>query len=219
MARVNDKKRALSMRKKGKSYSQIKDALNVSKSTLSYWLRDYPLSQRDLKRLRDNNPKRIEAFRITMAKKREARLESVFAVAKKSIGRLSRRDIFIGGLFLYWGEGTKTSPYRTEIANTDPSILEFFLCWLELQNIDRLSVKVKLHLYSDMNVAKEERYWSERLNVPLKQFQKTQIKKSGSKSGVYKGRFKHGTCSVILDDRDTSELTMQSLSYLQELYK
>ena len=219
MARVNDKKKALDMRKRGKSYSQIKNALGVSKGTLSYWLRDLPLKESDLRKLRDTNPRRIEAFRATMVKKREDRLKKVFEKAQKNIGKLSKRDMFIGGLFLYWGEGTKASLYRLEMTNTDPSMLRFFLRWLEIQNVDRLSVKVKLHLYSDMNIEYEEKYWSRELAISRKQFQKTQIKKTGSKSGVYKGRFGHGTCSVILDNRDMSEFTMKSLEHLQKVYK
>ena len=219
MARVNDKKKALDMRKRGKSYSQIKNVLGVSKGTLSYWLRDLPLKESDLRKLRDTNPRRIEAFRTTMAKKREDRLKKVFEKAQKNIGKLSKRDIFIGGLFLYWGEGTKASLYRLEMTNTDPSMLKFFLRWLEIQNVDRLAVKVKLHLYSDMNIEYEEKYWSRELVISRKQFQKTQIKKSGRKSGVYKGRFGHGTCSVILDNRDMSEFTIKGLEHLQKVYK
>ena len=154
-----------------------------------------------------------------MVKKREDRLKKVFEKAQKNIGKLSKRDMFIGGLFLYWGEGTKASLYRLEMTNTDPSMLRFFLRWLEIQNVDRLSVKVKLHLYSDMNIEYEEKYWSRELAISRKQFQKTQIKKTGSKSGVYKGRFGHGTCSVILDNRDMSEFTMKSLEHLQKVYK
>lgn len=218
MARVEDKKKAIEMRKLGKSYSQIKDELGISKSTLSYWLKNYPLKSKDLKRLRDNNPKRIESFRKTMADKRQERLEVVYSQARYDIKKLSKRDIFIAGLFLYWGEGTKTSRYRTEVTNTDPSMIIFFIKWLDNQKVDRSSLRIKLHLYVDMNQEKEEKYWSRTLCIPRSQFQKTQVKKSGSKSGIYKGRFEHGTCSVIVDNRDLSEYVTQSLKYLQDLY-
>ncbi len=42
MARYEDKKKAISLRKKGYSYNKIKEELGVSKSTLSSWLKDYP---------------------------------------------------------------------------------------------------------------------------------------------------------------------------------
>ena len=41
MARKKDKQKALTMRKKGMSYSQIKEKLGISKSTLSGWLQAY----------------------------------------------------------------------------------------------------------------------------------------------------------------------------------
>jgi len=43
MARFQDKEKALALRKQEMSYSQIKSILGISKSTLSSWLRDYPL--------------------------------------------------------------------------------------------------------------------------------------------------------------------------------
>lgn len=218
MARVEDKKKAIELRKQGLSYSDIKKTLHVSKSTLSGWLKEYPLSKKRMRELRDLNPRRIETFRRTMALKKQERLECVLQDMKKEIGTLSERDVFIAGLFLYWGEGTKTQPYRVEITNTDPNMLDFFLKWLKDQKVDRSRVKVKLHLYSDMDQRKEERYWRKRLNLPKRQFQKTQVKKSGSKSGAYKGLFKHGTCSLILDDRDVSERMQMGLQALREIY-
>lgn len=57
---------AIKMRLEGKSYSQIKEHVKVSKGTLSLWLRKYPLSQEHMRELRDFSEKRIENFRRTM---------------------------------------------------------------------------------------------------------------------------------------------------------
>ena len=39
-----DKNLAIKLRKQGYSYNQINDKLGISKSTLSYWLRDIKIS-------------------------------------------------------------------------------------------------------------------------------------------------------------------------------
>lgn len=52
MARRIDKNKAIKMRESGMSYSQIKAELGVSKSTLSLWLRDLPLSDERIRELR-----------------------------------------------------------------------------------------------------------------------------------------------------------------------
>ena len=109
MARVADKERARRLRAEGKSYSEIKDVLNVGKGTLSAWLNDMPLSREQIRLLRDINPRRIENYRETMRKKRELRLDDAYERVRKDMGKLSRRDLFIGGFYLYWGEGNKSS--------------------------------------------------------------------------------------------------------------
>lgn len=59
MARKLDKQRAILLRKRGYSYSQIKNKLGISKSTLSGWLYDIPLSEKRIRELRDLSPQRI----------------------------------------------------------------------------------------------------------------------------------------------------------------
>ncbi len=107
MTRTLDREKARTLRAKGKSYSEIKKELGIGKGTLSEWLKDMPLSSEQIRLLRDLNPKRIEHFRETMRKKREASFATTYERAKKDIGELSPRDLFIAGLYLYWGEGLK----------------------------------------------------------------------------------------------------------------
>lgn len=95
------------MRRKGMSYSQIKGKLGVSKSTLSGWLYNMPLSKKRIRELQADNPIRIERYRNTMRAKKETRLKEVYRKISKDIGNFSKRDLFLAGLFLYWGEGIK----------------------------------------------------------------------------------------------------------------
>src|SRR4029079_3463303 len=178
MARKEDKQRALVMRKKGMSYSQIKEKLGISKSTLSGWLYDMPLSDKRIRELRADNPVRIERFRNTMRNKREERFANAYQEMSLKISILSSREIFIAGLFLYWGEGNKTTPNAIALTNTNPDMLKFYIRWLNLLGVAKKQLKVSLHLYSDMNVKKQESYWSRQLCIPLSQFRKSYIKKN-----------------------------------------
>src|SRR3989344_4892962 len=108
MAKNDLKQKAIKLRLAGHSYSQIKEKIRVSKSTLSGWLEKFTLSEKRIKELRDNNPRRIENYRNTMRKKKEARLRDIYATVSRDIGSLTKRDLFLAGLFLYWGEGTKS---------------------------------------------------------------------------------------------------------------
>lgn len=199
MARFRDHQRALVLRKQGMSYSQIKKLLGVSKSTLSLWLKDYPLSKERIKELRANNEQRIERFRETMRRKKEARLEKTYKIQKGLILPLDKKESFIAGLFLYWGEGSKSKMDRLSISNTDPNIIKFFINWLNKSlNVNRTKIRILLHLYSDMDIRKETMFWSDQLKIPLSQFNRPYVKKTLSTNVNHKGSFGHGTCNATV---------------------
>ena len=218
MARLADKEKARKLRAQGKSYSEIKHVLGISKSTLSGWLNDMPLSSKQIRQLRDLNPQRIERFRETMRKKREQRLQSVYEQVRKDIGSLSRRDLFIAGLYLYWGEGTKSDQSSIGVANTDPAVIRAFIHWMEIMRIPKDKIRVRLHLYTDMNIKQESLYWSKELDMPLKQFRKPYVKNSSLAGLTYKTGHGHGTCNLRFGNVARWEYITMALKRLRELH-
>jgi hypothetical protein len=218
MAKPELRSKAIEMRFQGMSYTLIREALGVSKGTLSSWLRQYPLSEERIRMLRDFNQQRIERCRETKARKRSVRLEGVYQTALANIGSLSEREIFLCGLFLYWGEGGKTQNCRTSISNTDPAVLNFFLTWLVAQGIEREHLKVHVHLYHDMDIESELAYWSNTLALPRKNFRKPYIKRSTRSSLTYRQRFTHGTCNLIYENRDMSEYIVSALDVIRSSF-
>jgi len=217
MARREEKQKALEMRKRGMSYSQIKEKLGVSKSTLSGWLYSMPLSEERIKELRDDNPVRIERYRNTMRIKREERLYRQYQIVKKDIGVLSRRDLFIGGLFLFWGEGGKTLNGNTALSNTDPSVLKFFIRWLKVLEVPKDKLRVRLHVYADMNNETTKQYWSKILGIPLKSFIKSYVKKSNISDLTYKNGYGHGTCMVSVANKVLNDYILMGIKRVQEM--
>lgn len=218
MARIRDRQRALDLRKEGKSYSQIKSTIGVSKSTLSYWLRGFPLPEARIRELRDWNEQRIEHYRQTRLKTKENRLNKVYSEQKKTIFPLSKRDLLIAGLFLYWGEGSKTRTSELQVANTDPAVPKFFIYWAtKFLNLDRSKIRVHLHLYSDMNVKKEKKFWSVALDIPQTQFTKPYIKKNSSKM-INRGTFGHGTCAIKVANARVSEEVIMGLKAIRDSF-
>lgn len=205
------------MRLKGMSYSQIKSTIKVSKSTLSLWLEKYPLSQERIKELRDWNPRRIENSRNTKLKKRQEKLKNIYKDVSREIGLLSDRDLFIAGLFLYWGEGTKSSRDMVAFTNTDPSMVSFFIKWLKLMGVKKSDLKIKLHVYSDMDFKKEISFWSKFLNISIENFRKPYIKDSKFSDLTYRNSFVHGTCSVIYGSSELHNKIIMALKYLRDI--
>ena len=216
MALREKKSEAIRMRKEGASYSQIKDKLKVSKSSLSLWLHDMPLPEKRLRELRDWNAVRIERFSNTMRRKREDRWAEVRKRAKKDMGSLSRRELLIAGLFLYWGEGGKTMLASTSVSNTDPAMLRFFIRWLELLGVSKNRLRVHIHLYADMDIKEELQFWSKALNLPSTSFTKPYIKNSNRAGLSYRQKFTHGTCNVLYHNRDVSEYVLMALDCIRD---
>ena len=215
MARKKDKQKALTLRKQGMSYSQIKEKLGISKSTLSGWLYNMPLSEKRIRELQADNPIRIERYRNTMRVKKETRLKEVFKKVSKDIGSFSKRDLFLSGLFLYWGEGHKTGN-AAGLTNTNPDMLKFYIRWLKLFGVKQNQLKIHLHLYSDMDIKKQEKYWSRELSIPLSQFRKSYIKKNKFSSITYHNGFGQGTCSVMVGNVILFNKILMGLKYIQE---
>jgi hypothetical protein len=217
MARIEDKNKAIKMRKSGMSYSQIKAELGVSKSTLSLWLRDLPLSDKRLRELRDFSQVRIEKTRITKLKNKTARRDTVLSRVKIDFAH-NKNPLFIGGFYLYWGEGTKSAEYTIALTNTDPGIIKTYLAWLRLIHVDINDCRVKLHLYADQDIKDSIKFWSEITQIPSSHFYKPYIKETALKSKTYRGMFGHGTCSVYYHNRDTYEYVMAGLQILRNQY-
>lgn len=215
MAKRELKARAIEMRTQEMSYSQIKSELGVSKGTLSGWLQDYPLSKERINELRGWSERRIEKCRETKALKKQSRLKDVRRRVTKDIGKLSKHELFIAGLFLYWGEGSKTKYTATALSNTDPAVLIFFITWLESLGVPRERLKVHIHLYTDMDVETELNYWSQTLNLSRTAFRKPYIKTSMRSGLTYSQKFTHGTCNVIYENRDVGEYVHMALECMR----
>lgn len=220
MAKLLEHRRAIRLRKHGKSYSQIRDILRVSKGTLSVWLRDYPLSKEQLRKLTAVNEVRIERFRKTMKEKRDARMQKYYREQKKKWMPLSDKELFIAGLFLYWGEGSKADRYHVFINNTDPQVVKFTLYWMvRCLMIPKNKIRVNLHLYSDMDVEKEIRFWCRELNVSKKSFTKPYIKQSKRADLDQKGLFGHGTCGIGFSKTEIKERILMAIKVIADHYE
>ncbi|MCR4263943.1 MAG: helix-turn-helix domain-containing protein [Candidatus Roizmanbacteria bacterium] len=210
--------KALLLRKSGMSYSQIKNELGVSKSTLSYWLRSFPLSKERIRELRDRNEKRIERYRETMLLKRQKRLDIVYDEEKSKLLPLSEREIIIGGMFLYWGEGSKSTFDKVCISNTDPQIIRFALYWITHSlKVPKKKIHVSLHLYNDMNVKRMLRYWSILLKINENQFNKPYIKQTSSERITHRG-YRYGTCNLIVHNTALKERILMGIKSIADYF-
>ena len=189
--------------KKHLSYSSILKRVPVAKSTLSVWLRAFPLSKRRILKLKRAAWKRsevkIELFRAAMREKKELREQEVYEKYYRQFAHISNASVFVAGLMLYLAEGTKVNTGRIALANTDSRICRFFVRWLEkFYKIPRERIRIHLQLYPTMNKWKEINFWERELGIPKSQFYKPFLRKLTRSSFSYQESFRHGTCTVII---------------------
>ena len=218
MTKFIERTKAIQLRLEGNSYSEIKKQIDVSKSSLSLWLRDIPLTNKQIRRIKNNKEKAIERFRETMRHKREKRLSGYYKKQKKRWFPFSNREQFLTGLFLYWGEGNKASQHSISISNTDPGVLKFSLHWMRKSlKIPSQSIKVYLQLYSDMNVEEAINFWSMELGIPKNQFNKPYIKVS-TRSLIDQKGFGYGTCNIVAQNTRIKENILMTIKAISDKY-
>lgn len=171
---------ARNLRKQGESINSITKILQASKSTVSYWCRDIILTKAQIKRLSIQKNRGGELGRLRAAeKKRSARLlatQEQMQLGQRDVGALKKRDLFILGLALYWGEGYKRGNEECGLTNTDPHIIKTFIVWLrDVYNIrpGDLILRTTINEVHSARARQIERYWSKETGVPLSQFTRT----------------------------------------------
>lgn len=189
--------------KKQFSYAEIRERLNVSKSTLSYWLRELPLDEEKVLELRRAGWKKSEAgrekFRLTMRKKKEVKDLEVYLKYQAKFSNIPKMTSFIAGLMLYLGEGTKTDPSKLVLANTDPKVIKFYIYWLnEFLGVPKENMKAWLHLYENMDIEKEKEFWRRETGLSKEQFYELLPRPLKKSSFSYKDSNRHGTCSIYI---------------------
>ena len=218
MSKVKEYAKVIQLRKLGLSYNQIKLQVQVSKSTLSRWLKDLPLSKEQIDLLRGKNHQRIERYRESMKKRRETRLNQVYLESRKQLLPLSKKELLMAGLFLYLGEGNKSLKNSVSLNNTDPAVMKFYYYWLKkILKIPEGKIKVYMHLYGDMDIENELNYWSKLLKIPRSQFIRPYIKESLRSSIQQKG-YGRGTCALVVHDARLKERIILGLKSILDHY-
>ena len=128
---------AIELRRKGLSYSDIQNSINVPRSTIAYWLKDIELSDEQVKKLK---AKRSQVAKANVGK-RVSRIsretEEIKNSSAKEIGGITKRELWLMGIMLYWIRGNNNDLKKgVNFTTSDPELARLFLKWL--QNIGKI---------------------------------------------------------------------------------
>jgi transcriptional regulator with XRE-family HTH domain len=163
-AKDETRARARELRQQGLDYEEIAEALGVSKSSVSLWVRDMPRPERlSYEECCKRSAEGSRLFWETERPAREAKREAVRASAAAGIGELSPREILIAGAIAYWCEGSKSKPHRLServvFINSDPRLIKFFLRFLREAGVEPAQVRFRLQIHETADVVAAEQFW------------------------------------------------------------
>jgi hypothetical protein len=186
--------KAINFRNKGLSYNNIRDELNISKSTLSYWLKDIPLSAKQRKRLYTKQILNLSRGPQSQKERRMKEVAKIIGEAEKEIQMpLSFETYRFLGAALYWSEGNKTNQFA--ITNSDPYFIVFMVRWFEkIFGVPSQKLKARLNIYSQQNDLKMKQFWSQLTNIPIENFGKSFVKPKNK--GYKKNNLYYGTIRI-----------------------
>lgn len=209
------KEKAIKLRKEGYSYTYIMKHVSVSKSTLSDWLYNIPFAPNKHTQETIGNA-RIASGLYRNKLKRQS-VDEAKEEAYKNITELSERDISMLGLGLYIGEGSKTDGI-TRIINSDPKIIKMVLRWFHIQfGIKNENLRVRLHIYPDVDAGEAIQFWSKTLSIDKKCFSKPTVDSRTNKKASHAGKLPYGTAHVTVKGLGNKKLGMYLHRYIMAL--
>ena len=225
MANIVRKNIALSLRRKGKSISEIANELNAPKSTIGVWCRNIKLGKRQIDRLskrqESGSYKGRMKFLENVRSERLLQTEKLKQEGLEEIKNISERDLFVAGIGMYLSEGsTSDSSEEVSFTNSDYRVVLFIKKWFK--NIcgitnDRFVVQIRINKTHKDKIDEVERYWSKIIDIPQNQFSKTILIKSKSKKVYPENNIYYGT--IRLKVRQGTQLRRRINGWIEGLLK
>lgn len=182
----SDKFKAYKLRVAGRSYNEISRLLCIPKSTLSLWFKDIFIPEeaqaRIKKRVYDRSITGLIKRNINQTKQAEKRAEIARERACSEIDNISKRDLLVIGVALYWAEGYKrpivrggkTRTYHPVcFTNSDPKLITLFLRFLrEICQVSEDRIRANIRMFEHQNEAYVADFWQKICRIPSTNFGK-----------------------------------------------
>jgi hypothetical protein len=203
------------MRKSGKSYKEIVDALRIPKSTLSSWFSNEEWSGKIAEKLQGAAAKKSTARIVELDRIRGERLRQAYEEAgreaRDELETLKYNPLFIGGIMLYWGEGDKASRGTVRFTNSDPKMITYYVHFLRHAcGIPIERIKANVLIYPDHEEKVTKAFWARSSGIPWENFTK-----SVRIEGRHKVRkLRWGVCNVTVSN---TYFKVKMLEWLNQL--
>ncbi len=227
MLPISLRQQAEQLRRKGKTYSEIKSLLktNTPKSTLSYWCRNITLPKSYNAKVQRLNKLNFAKAREVSSRNRGERREAFFKdmdSRNKGLLRFFANNDYSRKItlsILYLAEGSKSARGSLMFGNSDPAIVLMFVNLMrECYKLDERKFRCTLQCRADQDIQKLEKFWSKTTKIPLNQFYRARVDKRTlgqiSKKQSYKGvcRIDYFSSAVDLELKRVAQQMLKSFN-------
>jgi len=216
--KAKKKKSARELRKQGWSLNEIRHKLKIAKSSVSIWVRDIELTSKQKQELSKKGIKKevIEKRRKTRLNRESTKRQIIIDKAKNELKGFSKRDLWLIGAALYWGEGAKTLRSNVQFSNSDPRSIQLMMQFFQkICNVPKNKFRGHIYLHPHLNTKRAEKYWHNIAGIPLNQFYKTSKQQSRA-SKKKKDTLPYGTFNIEICN---TELFLKIKGWIEKIYE
>ncbi|HLD91820.1 MAG TPA: hypothetical protein VI795_00320 [Patescibacteria group bacterium] len=220
-----ERNKAIELRKRGYSHSEILRQIKVSRSSLSLWLRNITLTKSQIDRLQLKNERARKLGSQILKKNRIEKTRKIIGKAILDIQKLNINHLKIIGATLYWTEGSKQKDHNPSkelvFSNSDPKMIKIYLLWLKkCLFINTTDIVFEIYIHETYDKTKDEliSYWSKITDFPTNKFEKIYFKKN--KVHTFRKNIKEKYFGVLrISVKRSTDLNRKVTGWIQGIYK
>ncbi len=184
MVRNEEKyKQAVEFRRRGFTLEEIAKICDVSKSTVSKWLKNKTFSEnvtkQNKRRAGLENAKRLRLVNKARTGEREKKYRETVRSAQTEYKHYKNHPLFVAGLILYLAQGDGSNQGQIRLSSKELITHKLFIRFaLEYLGVEKKQVHCWLQLYQGQSEAKCMKKWKAATSLPYSQFYKNHYMKT-----------------------------------------
>lgn len=215
MVRNEEKyEQAVALRRRGFTLDEIAKICEVSKSTVSKWLKNndfsHDITKQNKRRAGQENAKRMKLISKTRASERAHRYKDLERTAALEFKHYKKDQLFMAGLSIYMAIGDQRTPHIIRITSSRMAAHAVFISFAqEYLGVEKKKIRLWLLLYPHLSEEVCMKKWHAATRLPYSQFYKTQFVATAKKTKT----LHHGVGNTIIG----STVLKRKLSYWSDL--
>jgi transcriptional regulator with XRE-family HTH domain len=177
----DDKKfeQALQFRARGFTLEEIAKICDVSKGTVSKWLKNNDISdsvtKQNKKRAGQENAKRLKLMSKTREVERVKRYREVVRSAETEFRHYKDAPLFIAGVMIYMTQGDRKSTHQIRVSGIEQKSHRIFITFAQQYlGVDKNDIHFWILLYKGQSEEVAMKRWKATTRLPYTQFYKNQ---------------------------------------------